>query len=515
MKTHDAIGRLKAHLAPMVDVIRVIYLLEWDQQTYMPPGGGPDRAESVATLKRLAHEMFTDPRTGSLLEAAETAVTALNADSDDAALFRVTRRDYDRATRLPPNFVAEKAKAEALAVEAWRLARPANDFKAFLPHLVTVFGMARREADYLGYTDHPYDALLDEFEPLMTSREVAALFTQLREATVPLVRAIVDQGPVVNAKFLHGDYHPSSQEAFGKMVAEAFGYDFLRGRIDQAPHPFATTFGLGDVRITTRYDPRYLPSGIFSIFHEAGHGMYEQGISPSLDRTPLAGGCSLGFHESQSRMWENLVGRSRPFWRHFFPQAQKMFPQALKGVDAEGFYRAVNLVEPSLIRVEADEVTYNLHIILRFEIEMGLLDGSLQVSDLPEIWNARMEKYLGVRPPNNKDGVLQDIHWSNGGIGYFPTYTLGNVISAQLFEAASRARRGLMDEIGAGQFRTLLGWLRDSVHRHGRKFFPKELLRRATGQELSPEPYVRYLRAKFGEIYGISVEPPAPALPTR
>ncbi|MBI3975017.1 MAG: carboxypeptidase M32 [Armatimonadetes bacterium] len=504
--THEAVERLKAHMAPIVDLYAAGSVLSWDQQTHMPPGGGRARAEQLATLRRLSHEMFTAPRTRELLEAAEADTARLDPDSDEAALIRMTRRDYDRATKLPAEFVAERTRAQATSVEVWRRARPANDFALFHPHLEQMVGFARRTADYLGYEDHPYDALLDLFEPQMTSREVTALFAELRERTVPLVRAIGERREVVDAAFLTHEYEEAKQEAFARAVVERFGYDFSRGGLARAPHPFATGFSRDDVRITTRFDRRYLPSAVFAIFHEAGHAMYGQGSSPTLERTSLAGGAGLGVHESQSRMWENLVGRSRPFWQHYFPRLREVFPEQLADVDAETFYRAVNRVSPSLIRVEADEVTYNLHIILRYELERALLEGTLAARDLPEAWNARMQEFLGVVPPTDADGVMQDIHWSAGQIGYFPTYTLGNVMSAQLFEAARRAHPALMDEIGRGEFGTLLGWLREQVHVHGRKFFPQDLLERATGSRLTSEPYLRYLWQKYGEIYGVAPE---------
>jgi carboxypeptidase Taq len=329
--------------------------------------------------------------------------------------------------------------------------------------------------------------------------------------TVPFVRAIAARGPVVDDAFVREDYPEEGQRAFGLKVAEAFGYDLRRGRLDVSAHPFATGFNVNDVRITTRYQRRYLPSAVFGIFHEAGHAMYEQGVSPTLDRTPLARGASLGLHESQSRMWENLVGRSRPFWEHFYPALREQFPEQLRRVDVETFYRAVNVVRPSLIRVEADEITYNLHIMLRFELEKALLEGSLRVEALPEAWTEKMRSYLGETPPSDADGVMQDIHWSQGSIGYFPTYSLGNIISVQLFEAARKAHPSLLEEIRRGQFSTLLGWMRQHVHRHGRKFLPREVLKRATGSELTVEPYLRYLQRKFGEIYGVTTSGAAAA----
>ncbi len=504
----ETVHALKAHIATIADLRAAAAVLRWDQETYMPPKGTAGRAEQLSTLTRLAHDLFVSARTRELLPAAEAVADQLDPDSDEAGLIRMTRRDYDRLSKLPVDFVAARARAASLSTHIWREARRRNDFAAFRPALQDMVEFARREADYLGFQDHPYDALLDHYEPGMTSREVDALFMRLREVTVPLVRTVVERGRPVEHAFLHAEFDPAEQRAFGMKVAQAFGFDVSRGRLDDSAHPFATSFHPDDVRITTRYQRNYLPSAIFAIFHEAGHAMYEQGIPAALTRTCIGHGASLGLHESQSRMWENLVGRSRAFWQQYYPILQDQFP-ALRRVGADAFYRAVNRVEPSLIRVEADEVTYNLHIMLRYEIEKRLLDGSLAVADLPDAWRERMQAYLGLTPPSDADGVMQDIHWSGGSIGYFPTYTLGNVISVQLFEAARRAHPGLLDDIGAGRFATLLGWLREHVHRHGRKFLPREIIRRATGSELTPEPYLAYLRQKVSEVYGVTLEEPA------
>ncbi len=504
----DAINALKAHIATITDLRAAAAVLRWDQETYMPPRGSAGRAEQLGTLTRLAHDLFVSSKTKDLLTAAEKVLDRLDPDSDAAALIRMTRRDYDRFSRMPAEFVAARARAASLSTLIWREARPRNDFAAFRPALQQMFDFARREADYVGFQDHPYDALLDHYEPGMTSREVDRLFTRLREVTVPLVRAIVERGRPVDDAFLNGDFDPAQQRAFGLKVAEAFGYDFSRGRLDVSAHPFATSFNPDDVRITTRYQESYLPSAIFGIFHETGHALYEQGIPPSLARSCIGRGASLGLHESQSRLWENLVGRSRPFWQHYYLVLQDHFPQ-LRRVDLETFYRAVNRVRPSLIRVEADEVTYNLHIMLRYELEKRVLEGSLTVGDLPDAWNERMQAYLGMTPPNDADGVMQDTHWSSGSIGYFPTYSLGNIVSVQLLEAARRTHPTLLDDIGRGRFATLLDWLREHVHRHGRKFLPKEIIARATGGDLSPEPYLTYLQEKVREIYGVTLEAPA------
>jgi carboxypeptidase Taq len=496
----DPLRDLRAHLAMIQDLQSATAVLRWDQETNMPPGGAAARAEVLATLSRLAHERFVSTTTQDLLDAARPWEDRLDPDSDDAALIRVTRRDFERARKLPAEFVAERARAASRSVQIWRDARPRNDFAAFLPALKQMVELARRTADYLGYTEHPYDALLDKYEPAMMSREVEQLFGHLREATVPLVRAIAGRASAVDESPARQDYGEEPQRRFALTIIQAFGFDTARGRLDTSAHPFSTGFNRDDVRITTRY-PRRSLSAIFGTLHESGHAMYSQGTAPSLERTPLAGGASHGIHESQSRLWENLVGRSRPFWRYAFPVLRQLFPEQLRTVDTEAFYRAVNRVEPSLIRVEADEVTYNLHIILRFELERALVAGQLKPKDLPEVWNAKTAEYLGVTPSTDADGVMQDIHWPSGLIGYFPSYTIGNVASVQLFEAAQRAHPDLPAQIQRGQFAPLLAWLREHVHRHGRKFFPRDLLVRATGSPLTPEPYVRYLSEKFGEIY--------------
>jgi len=500
----ESVRSLRNHLAGISDLRSAAAVLQWDQETYMPPDGAAGRAMDLATLSRLAHESFISAQTARLLEAAERIAGTLDPESDDAALVRMARRDYDRQTKLPTDFVAERVREASLSTEVWKDARKRNDFAAFRPSLEKMVEFARRTADYLGYTEHIYDALLDLYEPDMKAREVDAVFARLREVTVPFVRAIVTRGRAVDNAVLHGDFPEDGQGAFGLAVAQAFGYDLTRGRLDVSAHPFASGFNTGDVRITTRYKRRDLSEAVFGIFHEAGHAMYEQGVAPELNRTLLARGASLGLHESQSRMWENIVGRSRAFWEHYLPLLKERFPEQLRGVDVETLYRAVNRVEPSLIRTSADEVTYNLHIMLRFDLEKSLLTGAVKVADLPAAWQAKMEEYLGVTPPTDADGVMQDIHWSGGSLGYFPTYALGNVISVQLYEAACRTHPTIPEEIGRGRFSTLLGWLRHNVHRHGRKFLPREILQRATGTALTPEPYLRYLQGKFGEIYGVA-----------
>ena len=493
---------LKARLGEITDLRAVSGILSWDQETYMPPAAAQSRGEQQATLGRIGHEMFISAQTAKLLRLAAKENGA-DKDSDEAAIVRVTQRDYKRERKLPSEFVGEVARAQAQAQPAWVEARAKSEFTIFQPHLEKMFGLMRRAADYIGYKEHPYDALLDRYEPDMKASQVKAVFDNLREETVPLVHAIAAQSASVNSDCLRGHFPKDTQEAFARRVIEQFGYDFSRGRLDYTPHPFCSSFSRDDVRITTRAEEDNLTMLLFSVLHEAGHALYDQGISPVFERTPLADGASVSIHESQSRMWENLVGRSREFWSHFYPALQAAFPDTFRAVSLDEFHRAINKVSPSFIRIQADELTYNLHIMLRFELEMALLDGSLQVADLPDAWNEKMQSYLGITPPDDAHGVLQDMHWAAGLVGYFPTYTLGNITSVQLFEAAGKAIPALKQNIAEGKFDGLLGWLRENIHQYGRKYTPGELVKRATGHKLSAAPYERYLKRKFSKIYGV------------
>ena len=491
---------LKDRLATISDVRAASAVLGWDQQTYMPQGGVGVRAEQLATLGRLAHEMLVSEETGTLLEAAGEP----EPGSEDAAFVRLARRDYERAVKLPASLVADLARASSLAQPAWEEARAASDWSLFAPHLEKILELQRETAGHLGYDDHPYDALLDLYEPRAKTARLRGMFEELRTALVPMIREISDLPDEDRSRPLYGSYDEADQERFGKEVISAFGYDWVRGRQDRAVHPFCIDFGgPGDVRITTRFDPGWLSPALFATFHEAGHAIYEQNVDPSYARTPLFGGVSMGVHESQSRLWENLVGRSRTFWSFYYPDLQETFPETLGSVDAEGFYRAINEVKPSEIRVEADELTYNLHILLRFELELDLLEGNLSVTGLPAAWNGKMEEYLGVAPENAANGVLQDVHWAAGLFGYFPTYTMGNVLAAQLYDAAVGDRPEIPKEIGRGEFGALRGWLRENVHRHGRRYDPDELVERATGRPPDTRSYLDYLAAKFGDLYGL------------
>lgn len=494
---------LKTLLAPVVDLQRAASVLAWEQQTYMPSGGAAARAEQLATLEGLAHRMFVTDEIGALLADLNATADDLDYDSDGASLLRFISRNYEHKRRIPSELVAELARTTALAQATWVQARQCADYAMFKPHLQKVLALRRDQAECLAPYEHIYDPLLDEYEPDIKTSEVREIFLSIKDELIDLVRAISARADAVNDEPLYGDFDIDQQRAFGLEIAQKFGYDLKRGRLDEAPHPFCTTFSSDDVRITTRFDNSFLPSALFSTMHETGHALYEQGVSPELARSGLDSGISLGIHESQSRMWENLVGRSRPFWRHFFPKLQDTFPEALGAVDVEGFYRAINLSKPSLIRVEADEVTYNLHIMIRFELELDLLTGALHLDDLPTAWNDKYQSYLGVVPQNDSEGVLQDIHWSMGAIGYFATYSIGNLLSVQLLNSAREALPSLDADILAGEFGELLQWLRDNIHCHGSKFTPRELVQRVTGGRLDSRPYMRYLREKYSDIYGL------------
>jgi carboxypeptidase Taq len=471
----------------------------------MPPGGAETHGRQLALLSQIAQEKATDPTIGRLLDELRPYEESLPFEHDDAALIRVSRREYERATKLPPEFVAEVSNHLAASYQAWTTARPANDFAAVLPYLEKTLELSRRTAEFFPGYVHIADPLIDEADYGMTVASLRPLFAELRSHLVPLVDAIKDQ-PLPDDSFLYRDYPEPLQQAFGLDIVQRYGYDLQRGRQDKTHHPFAIRFSTGDVRITTRFSTHDLGDGLFSTLHESGHAMYEQGIAPAFDGTPLGHGTSSGVHESQSRTWENLVGRSRPFWHHYFPKLQAMFPQQLGDVTMDAYYRAINKVQPSLIRVDADEVTYNLHVIIRFELELALLEGTLALKDLPEAWHASYQGYLGVHAPDNRDGVLQDVHWYGGLIGgQFQGYTLGNIMGAAFFDRALAAHPAIVDEIAAGEFGTLHGWLAEQIYRHGSKFTAAELVERVTGGPLSIEPYIRYLKTKFGELYGLKL----------
>jgi carboxypeptidase Taq len=511
MTTDADFAELKHRLKTIEDLRDAEKVLVWDQATHMPPGGAQARGRLLALLSSLAHERLTDPAIGRLLDAVTPWAEAQGAESDEAALVRAARRDHERAARVPSAFVHKVAEHTAATYNAWQRARPANDFAAVRPLLETTVALSREYAAFHPAGGHPCDPLIDLAEEGMTVAGVRALFGELRPHLVALLEAIRER-PEPDDRCLGGDFPEAAQRAFAEEVVRAFGYDFRRGRSDKTAHPFMIKLGRGDIRITTRYRPDSLPDGLFSTLHEAGHAMYEQGIDERLDGTPLYHGTTWGVHESQSRLWENIVGRSLPFWRRWYEPLKAAFPRPLDGVDVGTFHRAINKVEPSLIRTDADEVTYNLHVMLRFDLELAMLEGTLKVADLPEAWRARMRSDLGVAPPDDRDGALQDMHWYTSFVGgQFQSYTLGNILSAQFFAAARRDLGDVDAQLAAGEFAPLRGWLTDRIYRHGRKFTSEEIVRRATGEPLSIAPYLSYLGAKYGALYGLEPQSPLPA----
>jgi carboxypeptidase Taq len=497
----NAMTELRERLAEIADLNAAGGLLGWDQQTMMPERAAAGRAEQLGTLGKLVHERFTDDAIGRLLDAA--SADGIASGSSDEALVRVTRRDWEKARRVPSALAAELARASALGHQAWVEARERSDFAAFLPFLRKNVQLKLRYIECFDGYDDPYDVLLDDYEEGMTSAEVDALFAELRAGLVPLIAAIAERADAVDASALHGDFPVDDQRALVRRVVGRLGWTPDGWRLDDAAHPFATSFGPDDVRLTTRYDPAYVGMALYGAIHEFGHGLYESQVDPALARTPLGEGVSLGVHESQSRLWENIVGRGRPFAGWLHAQLQEAFPQQLGSVSAEAFHRAVNKVQPSLIRVEADEATYGLHIILRFELERAMISGSVALEDLPEAWNARMQQYLGIDVPDDAHGVLQDVHWSGGDIGYFATYALGNLISAQLWERAQADLPDLDAALAAGDGSSLRAWLGEHVHRHGRTYPPRELVARATGGPIAVQPFLDYLNTKLRPIYGL------------
>jgi carboxypeptidase Taq len=508
VKTLKTVEALTAKLLEIQRINSAASLLSWDQETYMPAGGGEARAEQISTLQGIAHQKLVSSEIEGLLAAWINPETGEIRDSPGEAwdepsrsLLREVWRDYSRAKKLPSDFVVTLSRECSLAQQVWAEAKENQSFPQFLPNLRTVLSLKREEAAYLGYRDSPYDALLDEYEPGSTIKELRPLFSQIKGRLVPLLKKIQESSVQIDDTMLFHTFDQARQLEFGRMVLIAMGYDFERGRLDLSAHPFTTSFHPTDVRVTTRVHEHDLQSCLFSCIHEGGHGLYDQGLDPRYFGTPLGDSVSLGIHESQSRMWENCVGRSRPFWRFFYPMLQQTFHHQLRSLDGEQFYAAINRVKPSLIRVEADELTYNLHIMLRFEIEQDLIEGKTRPEDLPGIWNRKMEEYLGIVPSNDAEGVLQDVHWSFGAFGYFPTYTIGNLYSVQFYEQAKLEIPHLEDEIAAGQLMVLQRWLGQKIHRWGRMFTPDHLSRRVTGKSLDPEPFLSYVEKKYGELY--------------
>lgn len=495
--SHPATAPLTARLERAQLAGSVVSLLQWDEQVNLPAGSGARRGAQLALMAELHHAAATDPEIGLRLREMEADPALL--DADERVLARHARRDFDRATKLPPAFVAERAALDSEAFHAWVQARERADFAAFAPYLERQVGLARREAAYLGFEANPYDYLLDKHDPGLTEAEVARLFDELRAGLVPLVREIVASPVRARPGLLRG-FPVAAQEKFLREVTTAMGFDFQRGRIDVAVHPFCSG-DAADTRLTTRYAEDDPLDSLFSAIHETGHGLYEQGLPLEHLGTPLGEAAGMAVHESQSRLWENQVAHSRAFWRHFEPRLRAAFPGRLDGVTTDELHLAINAVRPGPVRLEADEVTYNLHILLRFELERRLFAGGLRVPDLPAAWGELSAALLGTAPENDARGVLQDVHWSGGAFGYFPSYCLGNMIAAQLWDAARRALPGLEEDFAAGRFARLLGWLRENIHRHGRRFDARTLVRQVTGEELSPAHLLRYLRERYAALY--------------
>ncbi len=478
-------------------------VLGWDERVNLPVQGTEHRGNQMALLSRMVHERFTSPRIGELLAAVEGSDLMADRYGDPAVNVRETRRSYNRATKLPASLVEEMAKTEILSQAAWVEARKKSNYADFEPWLAKFLKLKLQECDYVGYKQSRYDALLDPFEPDETAAGVAKVFESLRDPLIELVARITASGRPAPLEILERRYPAAAQQQLGRDAAAKVGFDFSAGRLDVSVHPFCCGAGPGDTRMTTRYDENYFGDAFFGVLHETGHALYDQGLPPEHFGTPRGDAVSLGIHESQSRLWENFVGRSRSFWQYFLPKARQAFPQPLRDVTDDQWYSAINDVRPSLIRTESDEATYNLHVLIRFELEQAMLNGDVSTKDLPAAWNDRMKKYLGITPPDDARGCLQDIHWSGGAIGYFPTYTLGNLYAAQFLEQARKDLGDLDAQFARGEFAGLLGWLREKIHSQGKRFTARELVKRVTGKDLSAEPLLAHLRRKAAEVYGV------------
>ncbi len=505
MKEFQKLNDLSKHARILQGITSV---LDWDQETYMPSGSIGIRSQQLETMAELIHKEKTSKKfanaLGQLIDIKSGKLKSHALSPEKIACLNEWRRDYLHDTSLPSKFVKEFAKVSSQAISAWRSAKKENAFQQFAPYLDRIIQLNREKAEYLGYKDHPYDALLDHFEPNLTTQEVSQLFNKLRIQLTPLIKQIAAQP--VNDDFLYGEWPVDKQMSFGQKILDAMGYDMTKGRIDFSTHPFSSASHPTDSRITTRIHPRDLTSNIFAILHEAGHALYEMGLPQEHYGTPLGESRSLGVHESQSRWWETRIGMSVPFWNYFYPILKETFPGKFDSIPLEAFYLAINKVKPSLIRIEADEMTYPLHVILRFEIEKSLIEESLNVRDIPEAWNAKMQEYFGITPENNAEGCLQDIHWSMGAFGYFPTYTMGNLYSAHLFEAFEQENPQWEQRVSLGQFDFIKRWLEDNIYRHGKRYTTKELLFEATGKEFSEKPYLEYLKNKYGKLYSFRLK---------
>jgi carboxypeptidase Taq len=498
----EAINQLKNILNEVYDLQMAQNVLGWDQATNMPAGGALDRSYQMGTLAKLSHQQFTSDTVGELLEKSKTEGASIDEESDDACLVKVAAKHYERARRVPHQWIEKFVQVTSNAQTLWEKAKADSDFALFEPHLKEIYDLRKEYSEFFKPYEHIYDPLLDEFEPGLKTQEVQTIFNEIRPHQVALIEAI-HSAKQVQDDFLYLQYPKDLQWQFSMKVISKLGFNFERGRMDISVHPFTTGFGWGDSRITTHIHEKYLPSALFSSIHECGHAMYEQNISQTLRRSLLCEGASMAIHESQSRLWENLVGRSYMFWSHFYPELAALFPAQLGNVDLKTFYRGINCVKPGMIRTEADEATYNLHIMLRMEIEIGVLEGKIAVKELPQIWTEKMQSYLGVTPKNDAEGVLQDVHWSGGMMGYFPTYALGNIIGAQIWEKINQEIPELDSQIGQGNFQPLLAWLSEKIYRHGSKFEPKEIIQKVTCSGIKADPYIHYLENKYKDIYNL------------
>ena len=495
---------LCSHLSKIAILQSTSALLEWDQQTKMPSAAGAYRSEQITFMAGETHRLRTDEKLGDLIEQLTGSVSdAGDPHSVVGCTIVNVKKDYDRQVKLPARLVEELARACSEGHQIWVEARRENDFSKFAPALKKIIRLKQEQADAIGFEDCRYDALMDEFEPGAKTVEVARILEDLRLELVPLVEAIKSSSEQMPVDILHRNYSVKAQEKFALSTSAKIGFDYERGRLDVTHHPFCTEMGPNDCRITTRYDQNFFSSAFFGTLHEAGHGIYEQGLPVDQYGLPPGQYCSLGIHESQSRLWENLVGRSKSFWRHFYPEAAKHFPEALSDVSLDQFYAAVNHVSPSLIRVEADEATYNLHIIIRFQLEQMLIDGTLEVDDLADAWNEKYQQSLGVSPPDYADGVLQDVHWSAGLIGYFPTYSLGNLYASQIFSAAGEALGDLHAQFAEGEFAPLKNWLNENIHQFGKRYSSNELCEKVSGKPLSQSYLMTHLREKLSPLYNL------------
>ncbi len=477
-------------------------MLQWDQEVMMPEGGANERASQMATLARVGHGMLTSERMGGLIKELSAPDVQAGLTPEERANVREMAWAYERAVKMPAELVKEITKHSSLSVGVWVKARKANRFKDFEPYLQKMIELKVQQAEKVGYEDTPYDALLDEYEPGARSRDVTRVFDDLQARLTPIVKAIADSRVKPNEGILTKKFPIDKQREFGNWLVREIGYEFDWGRVDTSAHPF-TTGAIRDVRFTTRFQERDIRPALFANIHEAGHAIYQQGLNPDNYGTPMGESISLGIHESQSRFWENVVGRSKPFWKHYFPHLRKAFPRQFKGVRLPDFYAAINLVRPSLIRVEADEVTYNLHIMLRFDTERKMINGELPAKEVPGVWDGMMEKYLGIRPPTDADGCMQDIHWAFGLQGYFPTYALGNIYAAQLTRRMQKSVRGFWDLVEKGDFKPIKRWLNRNVHQKGKLLRAEDLMRELTGEGLNADHFIAYIKGKFGPIYGI------------